>query len=303
MLRSLLLYLSRQPWLRHWTETSPAADRLTSRFIAGHTLEREIAVCQRLNRDGYLASLDHLGESVTSLEEAQSSRDAYLSALDRIAELGLQATVSVKLTQLGLDFSQTECEKNVDQLVRRAAEIGSAVEVDMESSAYVDRTLALVEGLHQRYGHVRAVIQAYLYRSHSDVENLCRLRIPVRLCKGAYKEPSDVAFPRKQDVDRNYVLLMQTLLRDGVNPAIASHDQQIVQRAIELVKEQKLGADRFEFQMLYGISRDLQRRLTGAGYRLRLYVPYGDAWYPYFMRRLAERPANVLFLVRNLLKS
>jgi len=303
VLRSLLLYLSRQPWLRHWTETSPAADRLTSRFIAGHTLEREIAVCQRLNRDGYLASLDHLGESVTSLEEAQSSRDAYLSALDRIAELGLQATVSVKLTQLGLDFSQTECEKNVDQLVRRAAEIGSAVEVDMESSAYVDRTLALVEGLHQRYGHVRAVIQAYLYRSHSDVENLCRLRIPVRLCKGAYKEPSDVAFPRKQDVDRNYVLLMQTLLRDGVNPAIASHDQQIVQRAIELVKEQKLGADRFEFQMLYGISRDLQRRLTGAGYRLRLYVPYGDAWYPYFMRRLAERPANVLFLVRNLLKS
>jgi len=173
----------------------------------------------------------------------------------------------------------------------------------MESSDYVDRTLALVEGLHQRYGHVRAVIQAYLYRSHSDVENLCRLRIPVRLCKGAYKEPSDVAFPRKQDVDRNYVLLMQTLLRDGVNPAIASHDQQIVQRAIELVKEQKLGADRFEFQMLYGISRDLQRRLTGAGYRLRLYVPYGDAWYPYFMRRLAERPANVLFLVRNLLKS
>jgi proline dehydrogenase len=303
VLRSLLLFLSRQPWLRHWTETSPAADRLTSRFIAGHTLELEIAVCQRLNRDGYLASLDHLGESVTSLAEAQSSRDAYLSALDRIADLGLQATVSVKLTQLGLDFSPAECEKNVDQLVRRAAEIGSAVAVDMESSAYVDRTLALVERLHERHGHVRAVIQAYLYRSQNDVEDLCRLRIPVRLCKGAYKEPSDVAFPRKPDVDRNYVLLMQTLFRDGVNPAIASHDEQIVHHAIELVKEQKLSADRFEFQMLYGISRDLQRRLTAEGYRLRLYVPYGDAWYPYFMRRLAERPANVLFLVRNLMKS
>ena len=303
MLRSLLLFLSRQPWLRHWTETSPAADRLTSRFIAGHTLEREIAVCQRLNRDGYLASLDHLGESVTSLQEAQSSRDAYLSALDRIAGLGLQATVSVKLTQLGLDFSPAECENNVDRLVSRAAEIGTAVEIDMESSAYVDRTLAVVERLHTRYGHVRAVIQAYLYRSQKDVENLCRLRIPVRLCKGAYKEPSDVAFPRKPDVDRNYVLLMQTLLRDGVNPAIASHDQRIVDRAMQLVKEQNLGADRFEFQMLYGIRRDLQRRLTGAGYRLRLYVPYGDAWYPYFMRRLAERPANVLFLVRNLMKS
>jgi len=284
-------------------ETSPAADRLTSRFIAGHTLEREIAVCQRLNRDGYLASLDHLGESVTSLQEAESSRDAYLSALDRVAELGLQATVSVKLTQLGLDFSETECENNVDRLVRRAMEIGTAVEIDMESSAYVDRTLALVARLHARHGHVRAVIQAYLYRSQSDVESLCRLRIPVRLCKGAYKEASDIAFPRKQDVDRNYVHLMQTLLRDGVNPAIASHDERIVRRAIELVKEQKLSADRFEFQMLYGISRDLQRRLTAEGYRLRLYVPYGDAWYPYFMRRLAERPANVLFLMRNLMKS
>lgn len=303
MLRSLLLFLSRQPWLRHWMETSPAADRLTSRFIAGHTLEREIAVCQRLNRDGYLASLDHLGESVTSLEEAEGSRDAYLSALDRIAELGLQATVSVKLTQLGLDFSETECENNVERLVKRATEIGSAVEIDMESSAYVDRTLALVARLHARYGHVRAVIQAYLYRSQSDVESLCRLQIPVRLCKGAYKEASDVAFPQKQDVDRNYVHLMRTLLREGVNPAIASHDERIVRQAIELVKEQKLGADRFEFQMLYGISRDLQRRLTAEGYRLRLYVPYGDAWYPYFMRRLAERPANVLFLMRNLVKS
>lgn len=284
-------------------ETSPAADQLTSRFIAGHTLEREIAVCQRLNRDGYLASLDHLGESVTSLEEAKSSRDAYLSALDCVAELGLQATVSVKLTQLGLDFSETECENNVDRLVRRASEIGTAVEIDMESSAYVDRTLALVARLHARYGHVRAVIQAYLYRSQSDVESLCRLQVPVRLCKGAYKEPSDVAFPRKQDVDRNYVQLMQTLFRDGVNPAIASHDELIMRQAIEMVKERKLSADRFEFQMLYGISRDLQRRLTGEGYRLRLYVPYGDAWYPYFMRRLAERPANVLFLMRNLMKS
>ena len=284
-------------------ETSPAADRLTSRFIAGHTLEREIAVCQRLNRDGYLASLDHLGESVTSLEEAENSRDCYLSALDRIAELNLQATVSIKLTQLGLDFSEPECESNVDRLVARAKEIGTTVEIDMESSAYVDRTLALVERMHARYGHVRAVIQAYLYRSQSDVENLCRLKIPVRLCKGAYKEPSDVAFPRKPEVDKSYVQLMKILLRDGVNPAIASHDEQIVHHAIDTVKELKLAADRFEFQMLYGIRRDLQRHLTREGFSLRLYVPYGDAWYPYFMRRLAERPANVLFLARNLLKS
>jgi len=284
-------------------ETSPAADRLTSRFIAGHTLAREIAVCQRLNRDAYLASLDHLGESVTSLEEAERSRDDYLSALDRIAELGLKATVSVKLTQLGLDFSEPECEQNMERLVARAAEIGTAVEVDMEASPYVDRTLNLVSHLHARYGHVRAVIQAYLYRSHSDIERLCREQIPVRLCKGAYKEPSDLAFPRKRDVDRNYVVLMKTLLANGTHPAIASHDGKIVRQAIAIAKEQELGPDRFEFQMLYGIRRDLQRQLVADGYQLRLYVPYGDAWYPYFMRRLAERPANVIFLMRNLLKT
>ena len=303
MLRSLLLFLSRQSWLRHWMETSPAADRLTSRFVAGHTLEREIAVCQRLNRDGYLASLDHLGESVTSIEEARNSRDAYLCALDQIAALKLNATVSVKLTQLGLDFSEGDCESNVEQLLIRAKEIGTGVEVDMESSAYVDRTLGIVRRMHDRHGHVRAVIQAYLHRSEGDIRDLCRQRIPVRLCKGAYQESANVAFPRKQDVDRNYASLMKILFTDGIQTAIASHDEKIVQRAIDLAKEQKLGADRFEFQMLYGIRRDLQRRLIGKGFHLRLYVPYGDAWYPYFMRRLAERPANVLFLIRNLVKS
>jgi proline dehydrogenase len=303
VLRSLLLFLSRQSWLRHWMETSPAADRLTSRFVAGHTLEREITVCQRLNQDGYLASLDHLGESVTSLEEARNSRNAYLGALDQIAALKLSATVSVKLTQLGLDFSEADCEDNVEQLVARAKEIGTTVEIDMEASAYVDRTLGIVRRMHERHGHVRAVIQAYLRRSEGDIRDLCRWRIPVRLCKGAYQESASVAFPRKQDVDRNYAALMKILFTDGLQAAIASHDEKIVRQAMDLAKEQKLGADRFEFQMLYGIRRDLQRRLIGEGFRLRLYVPYGDAWYPYFMRRLAERPANVLFLIRNLVKS
>ena len=173
----------------------------------------------------------------------------------------------------------------------------------MESSRYVDRTLALVSLLHERYGHVRAVIQAYLFRSETDVENLCRRQIPVRLCKGAYKEPPDVAFARKADVDRNYVALMKILFARGSQPAIASHDERIVRQAIAIAKEQKLAPDRFEFQMLYGIRRDLQRQLVADGYKLRLYVPYGDAWYPYFMRRLAERPANVIFLMRNLLKT
>ena len=284
-------------------ETSPAADRLTSRFVAGSTIEREVAVCQKLNADRYLATLDHLGESVTSLQEAEQSRDAYLAALDQIAKLNLQATVSVKLTQLGLDFSETECRANVECLVARAKSIGRLVEVDMESSPYVDRTLALVSDLHAKYASVRAVIQAYLYRSESDIDNLCRQSIPIRLCKGAYRESSEVAFPRKKDVDENYVRLMFELFDHGTYPAIASHDGKIVDRALGYIRERNIPADRFEFQMLYGVGRDLQRRLVAAGYRVRLYVPYGNAWYPYFMRRLAERPANVIFLVRNLLKN
>jgi len=284
-------------------ETSPAADRLTSRFVAGSSIERKVAVCQKLNADGYLATLDHLGESVTSLEEAEQSREAYLTALDRIAKLNLEATVSVKLTQLGLDFSEQACLANVECLVARAKSIGQMVEIDMESSAYVDRTLTLLSDLHARYGSVRAVIQAYLYRSESDIQNLCRLSIPIRLCKGAYRESSDVAFPRKKDVDANYVRLMLELFDRGAFPAIASHDEHILNRALAYIQERNIAADRFEFQMLYGIGRELQRRLVGAGYRLRLYVPYGNAWYPYFMRRLAERPANVIFLARNLLKS
>jgi proline dehydrogenase len=284
-------------------ETSPAAQRLTSRFIAGNTLQQELAVCQSLNGEGILATLDHLGESVTSLAEAERSRDAYLSALDQVAALSLKATVSVKLTQLGLDFSEDQCQANVERLVERAKAIGSAVEIDMESSAYVDRTLALVTNLHAKHGSVRAVIQAYLYRSESDIENLSKLSIPVRLCKGAYKEPSDIAFPDKNDVDNNYVRLMTRLLDYGAYPAIASHDEKIIQRALQYVKERNIAPDRFEFQMLYGIGRDLHKRLVKDGHRLRLYVPYGDAWYPYFMRRLAERPANVVFLARNLLRS
>jgi len=284
-------------------ETSPVADRLTSRFVAGATLERELAVCQKLNADGYLTTLDHLGESVTSLKEAEQSRDAYLGALDQIARLNLPATVSIKLTQLGLDFSETAGRAAVECLVARAKSIGRMVEVDMESSQYAERTLALVSELHAKYGSVRSVIQAYLYRSEGDIENLCRQAIPVRLCKGAYRESADVAFQRKKDVDANYIRLMLQLFDRGAYPAIATHDASILRRATAYIQERNIAADRFEFQMLYGVGRELQRRLVAAGFRLRLYVPYGNAWYPYFMRRLAERPVNVLFLARNLLKN
>jgi proline dehydrogenase len=301
--RSLFLTLSRQSWLRHWMETSSAAGRLTSRFIAGRTLDRELAVCLNLSREGILATLDHLGESVNSLQDAEVSRDAYLKALEEIQRLGLQATVSIKPTQLGMDFSEAACRDNVERLVQSAKAIGSKVEVDMEASAYVDRTLDLVSRMHAKYGSVRAVIQAYLHRSENDIDLLSGQGIPVRLCKGAYQESPDVAFPDKADVDRNYVRLMTKLLDNGVYPAIASHDERIIRQATDYVRERNIASDRFEFQMLYGIRRDLQRSLIQQNHRLRLYVPYGDAWYPYLMRRLAERPANALFLVRNLLKN
>jgi len=284
-------------------ENSPLSRKLTSRFVAGNTLVDGIQVLQKLASERIAGTLDFLGENVHSLTEAARSRDCYLAALDSIETAHLPATVSIKLTQFGLDFSEDACCENVVAVAKRAQGINSRVEVDMESSEYTDRTLKLVHHIQQRFeGHVRAVIQAYLYRSENDICSLSEHRVPVRLCKGAYREDADKAFPRKSEVDANYVKLMKQLLDHGTYPAIASHDEKIIREAFRYIQEQKIAPDRFEFQMLYGIRRDLQRQVVEKGYRLRLYVPYGDAWYPYFMRRLAERPANLLFLVRNLLR-
>ena len=280
------------------------SQKLTRRFIAGMTLEQELEVCQRLHAEHILSTLDHLGENVSTIEEATSSVESYLVSLDRIVALQLPSTVSIKLTQFGLDFSPDACLANVTRLVDRAQAIGSRVEIDMESSEYTDRTLDIVKALHRRApGCVRAVIQAYLFRSQADIESLNREGIRVRLCKGAYNEPATLAFAAKADVDANYVKLMRLLFDQGVDPAIASHDERIVREALAYTSQRGIGPERFEFQMLYGIRRDLQREISAGGKRLRLYVPYGEAWYPYFMRRLAERPANVLFLARNLIKS
>jgi proline dehydrogenase len=304
MLRRTFLYLSQQSWLRHWMENSALSRKLTSRFVAGRTLSEGIRVLEKLSRERMFGTLDFLGENVTSLDEAARSRDSYLAALNEIERANLPATVSIKLSQFGLDFSEAGCFNNVLALVKRASEMNSRVEIDMESSEYTDRTLRVITQLHERFPeNVRAVIQAYLFRSESDIRMLSKQRIPVRLCKGAYREPPTVAFPHKSDVDRNYVNLMTLLLDDGTYPAIASHDENIIKEALRHVREQKISPDRFEFQMLYGIRRDLQRQLVAQGFRLRLYVPYGDAWYPYFMRRLAERPANVLFLAKNVIRS
>ena len=283
-------------------ETSAIAQRLATRFVAGETLDQALAVARKLNAEGITVTLDHLGESVSTLEEAAEARDVYLRTLDAIHGNGIQGGVSLKLTQFGLDLSWEQCLANVEQLVRRATELSSFVRVDMESSDYTDRTLDVVHTLHARFGAVGVVIQSYLYRSQADIEKLCAAKIGVRLCKGAYLEPAAVAFPRKSDVDKSYLELTRYLLTNGVYPGIATHDEAVIRQACQFVTERQVPHDSFEFQMLYGIRRDLQRRLVAEGYRLRLYVPFGKAWYPYYMRRLAERPANVFFMLRNLFR-
>jgi proline dehydrogenase len=302
ILRHTLLFLSRRRGLQRWVATSRLARPLVSRFIAGQTLEDALALSQRLSQNGVMSTLDRLGESVTSPLEVEETRDGYLEALHRVAELQLPLTFSIKLTHFGLDLSEEACRAHVENLVREAHRLGKMVEVDMESNAHVDRTLRLVFDLHQAYGNVRGVIQAYLYRSEKDIERLCQHSVPVRLCKGAYSESPTIAFSRKPDVNANYVRLMKVLLERGVYPGLATHDQRIIEEAKRFAQERRIPPQGFEFQMLYGIRRDLEKQLVQQGYRLRLYVPYGDAWYPYFMRRLAERPANLLFLLRNLVR-
>ncbi len=302
MMRAALLYLSEQSWLRHWVEDSPVSLRLTSRFVAGRGLEQALAVSRRLETEKIFVSLDYLGEHVHTVEEANASLDRYLDLLGSLSSLGNGPTVSIKLSQFGLDLAPALCRNNVARLVERARDLRTSVEIDMESSATTDSTLDIVRDLYARFGAVRAVIQAYLRRSEADIEQLNQQGVPVRLCKGAYKEPASVAFQKKTEVDSNYIRLMKQLLDRGTYPALASHDGAILDEAVRYASGRGFGAGRFEFQMLYGIRRDLQRKLVGQGYRLRLYVPFGDAWYPYFMRRLAERPANLLFLARNVLR-
>jgi proline dehydrogenase len=300
--RSLFLFLSQRRLLRRWIETSAFARRLSKRFVAGETLREALVGCRRLKSENIAATLDHLGESVTSLAESAEARDHYLTAMEALRGAGLEANVSIKLTQFGLDYSYDECKANVERLVAQACDMKGFVRVDMESSEYTDRTIQLVRELHSQRRSVGVVIQACLYRSLKDIERLCNDGIRVRLCKGAYLEPASVAFPKKADVDANYVRLMKTLLDSGSYPAIATHDPAIIAEAKSYVAARRIPHNAFEFQMLYGIRRDLQKRIVAEGYRLRLYVPFGSAWYPYYMRRLAERPANVLFILRNLFR-
>lgn len=275
---------------------------MVRRFIAGQTLDDAIRVCRNLAATGYLSTLDHLGENVMTKAEAIESRDAMLAALDGLKAAGLASSVSVKLTQFGLDLSQDLCLDLVGALAARARANGTRVEVDMESTEYTTATLDVVERLQEKYGCIRAVLQAYLFRTEKDAQRLCRAGIPVRLCKGAYDESGDVAYLDKADVDKSYLRLAKLLLDKGVQAAIATHDPKMIDGVLAHARQTGRKPEDFEFQMLYGVRRDLQERLAGDGWRVRLYVPYGVAWYPYFMRRLAERPANVLFIAKNLLR-
>ena len=306
LLRSVLIALSRNSSLRHFAESSALGGRMSSRFVAGVSVEEALRAAAAVNRQGISTSLDSLGENVHSPAEAEQAADVYHRLLDAIPQQKLDANVSVKLTQMGMDLDPELAFRNAASLVEHAVAADTFVRIDMEGSDYTQSTIDLVCKLHAmeaNRGRVGVVIQAYLHRSSADIERLLEQGIRVRLCKGAYQEPASLAFPAKSDVDANFVKLMQVLLPSGVYHGIATHDEKMIEATCRFAKEQGIDPSRFEFQMLYGVRRDLQKSLVASGYRVRVYIPFGTDWYPYFMRRLAERPANLLFIARNFFRT
>ena len=302
MIRATLLKLSQSKAFAYWVTSNATTRRMARRFVAGETLDEAIAAARECNNAGMLVSLDYLGENVSTTSEAQHSRDAYLQIFERIADEQLHANVSCKLTQLGLDLSPEFCEGLLLSVAERAASYDNFLRVDMEASIYTQRSIELVKRVRSATPAVGTVIQSYLYRSEGDVNDLLGYGCRIRLCKGAYKESEEVAYPLKRDVDANYIRLMRMLLRSGFYHGIATHDPRMIAETIRCAAEHKISKDDFEFQMLYGVRTDLQRRLIADGYRLRIYIPFGTDWFPYFMRRLAERPANLAFFMRNFLR-
>ncbi|RXH55259.1 proline dehydrogenase family protein [Granulicella sibirica] len=304
MLRSFFIALSTNKSMRAFSERSTIGRTMSSRFVAGMSVEEALSACEQLNREGIAASLDSLGESVATEAEAQKSAAIYFQLLDAIESRKLNANVSVKLTQMGMDFDPALAERIVAGMVERADRANSFVRIDMEGSGFTEATVAMTERLNARWpGRVGTVLQAYLFRTESDAERLIAKGIRIRLCKGAYKEPPEIAFPEKSDVDKNYVKLMERMVTSPVFCGIATHDEAIINALRRFVSAHNVPKSAFEFQMLYGIRRDLQRKLVAEGFGVRVYIPFGTEWYPYFMRRLAERPANVLFLAKNFFKS
>src|SRR4029078_1573869 len=304
MFRSTLLYLSNQPRVFRFVRNNKLAKKFASRFVAGETLPEALAAVKALNAKGITASLDLLGQSVNNEKEARSAANDYLGILDNIRQQNLNANVSVKLPAVGLDISEEPCVAIMRDVPGRSGQYDPFVRLDMESSAYTERTLRLFEDrLYPTYKeNVGIVLQSYLYRTGSDVERAIQLRCRVRLCKGAYKEPASVAFAEKNEVDNNFVKCMHRLLEQGNYPGVATHDPAIIAECKRFVSEHGVDTDRFEVQMLYGVRRDVQEALVREGYRMRVYVPFGTQWYPYLMRRLAERPANVAFITGNVVR-
>ncbi|MGQ0548596.1 MAG: proline dehydrogenase family protein [Armatimonadota bacterium] len=303
MLRRVFLALSENPRARAFATQHPVGRRVSRRFVAGETLEDALVAVDRLMAAGFLTSVNFLGEKTTTPEEATAAAAAYQEILRRLGGRPGDCYVSVKLTQLGLDLGVELARSHLRRILEQAKTTGTFIRVDMEHSSYVDATLSILEGCRREgYDRLGGVIQAYLYRSAEDLERLLRLGIPVRLVKGAYAEPATIAYPRKRDVDANYLRLLQRLLRDPEYHAVATHDERLIDAAIAQTRQDQRSPDTFEFQMIYGVRRDVAERLRAAGCRMRIYVPYGSQWYPYFMRRLAERPANIGFVLRNLLR-
>jgi len=307
VLRALFISLSESRSLRALAEKSSLGQKISGRFVAGTQLQDAIRVTEALNHSGLAVSIDNLGENVSNPDEAHHSAEFYRQLLDAIVSRRLNANVSLKLTHMGVDVDPQLAYENVRTLVKQAASARprNFVRVDMEGSSYTQRTLDLVRQLHRENGNqgcIGAVIQSYMRRSEEDVEALLREGIRIRLCKGAYQEPPELAYQSKSEVDANYVKLMRTLLKSGVYHGLATHDENLIREAKAFARKEKIPHDAFEFQMLYGIRRDLQQSLVHEGWRMRVYVPFGTEWYPYLMRRLAERPANVMFVLRNLFR-
>jgi proline dehydrogenase len=305
ILRSAFLALAQNSSLRNFAEGSSLGRRMSSRFVAGTSVEDVLRAAKAVNSHGMSTSLDSLGENVATAQEAQRSADVYHRLLDAVAQHQLDGNVSLKLTQMGMDLDPDLAFGITEQLVEHALAADTFVRIDMEGSGYTQATIDMVSRLHAvaaNRGRVGVVIQAYLYRSKADIDRLLAEGIRIRLCKGAYQEPPDLAFPEKADVDKNFVRLMQMLLPSGIYHGIATHDEKMIEATCRFAQERGIKPDQFEFQMLYGVRRDLQRTLVAQGYRVRVYIPFGTEWFPYFMRRLAERPANVLFIARNLFR-
>jgi len=305
MLRSLFIALSESKSIRSMAENSVVGQKVSKRFVAGMTVAELVAATIAMNRVGVRVTVDNLGENVSNCQEALHSRGLYHQLLDEIDKRKLDANVSLKLTHMGLDVDENLARETVEELLDHAIAVHSFIRVDMEGSAYTQKTLDLVRELHRRAGaagHVGTVLQAYLYRTEEDAKLLCSEGIRIRLCKGAYKEPAAIAFPDKQDVDANYIKVAKQILMSGVFHGLATHDEKIIKTMQAWALKEGVPKTAFEFQMLHGVRRDLQERLAKEGWGVRCYIPFGTEWYPYFMRRLAERPANVIFLAKNYFK-